>query len=275
MSTINADEYYELRFRVEPDDEWMWAQGVIVSTEEFVRLYESSDPKERWMARYDVVSDDVCLDVINRYPDLAFGVACNQTLSPSILRVLAHDSDSRARTVAANREQVEPAVLEMLARDSEVAVRIGVVSNAATPEAALIKLSNDPDDYVRSLAITRLRRIQQERANALRASRKDLLAACATEPDEAWLVILEQDREVKQHAARRKTSPIGLLRVLAGDTDPMVRSTVASARRTEATTLERLADDDDPAVRRAVACNRNTPDSALLRLASDTVDRVA
>ena len=65
--------------------------------------------------------------------------------------------------------------------------------------------------------------------------------------------------ELKIWVVRNKTIPLEILRLLAIDADPRVRSEVATKRKLDDALFATLAKDSDESVRRAVALNAKCP----------------
>ena len=72
-----------------------------------------------------------------------------------------------------------------------------------------------------------------------------------------------------------KPVPLGILRVLALDEEPGVRSTVASKRKLDDALFGQLMADEDGGVRLAVALNESAPLTVLEVLAADEWGRMA
>ncbi|KAB2807465.1 hypothetical protein F9L07_25785 [Pimelobacter simplex] len=67
---------------------------VIQSADEFVRLRSSDDPEEYARAAHGAATEDIWLDVIDRFPEMRFWVAQNKTVPLSILELLRRDPDA-------------------------------------------------------------------------------------------------------------------------------------------------------------------------------------
>lgn len=89
--------------------------------------------------------------------------------------------------------------------------------------------------------------------------RNDPRAAYDDAPEAVWREVLQLFPTFKEWVVRNKTVPAALLCELAEDTNPRVRSEVATKRTCPPTVLERLANDADESVRLRVAYNAKTP----------------
>jgi hypothetical protein len=115
----------------------------ISSAEEFVRLRSSEILEEYVSAAWAKASDEVWLEVIQKYPDYVHWVAHNKSISLEIIRILATHPDDDVRSFIARKRKTPPDVLWMLAKDQDDSVRAGVVCNAKTPKEILEFLLND------------------------------------------------------------------------------------------------------------------------------------
>jgi hypothetical protein len=132
----------------------------ISSAEEFVRLRSSDIPEEYHLASWGEASDEVWLEVIQKYPDYVRWVAHNKSISLEIVRVLALHPDDDVRSLIAAKRKSPTDVLWMLAQDKVDSVRARVAYNAKTPKEILGFLLNDPWENVRERARQRLEAIQ-------------------------------------------------------------------------------------------------------------------
>lgn len=70
-------------------------------------------------------------------------------------------------------------------------------------------------------------------------------AANEEAPDAVWLEIISRYPSMRTWVAHNKTIPLDILRLLATDKSPTVRSAVASKRKLDAKLFEQLAQDSD------------------------------
>ncbi|MDT0616327.1 hypothetical protein [Streptomyces lancefieldiae] len=89
-----------------------------------------------------------------------------------------------------------------------------------------------------------------------------------------WRDIITRYPESRFWVAHNKTVPLEILRVLANDPDPKVRSMVASKRKLTPDLLTALAADSDESVRLAVARHKRAPRGVLEQLCADTWEEV-
>ena len=115
----------------------------ISSAEEFVRLRSSEILEEYVSAAWAKASDEVWLEVIEKYPDYVRLVAHNKSISLEIIRVLAVHPDDSVRSFIARKRKTPPEILWMLAKDQIDSVRASVAYNAKTPTEILELLLND------------------------------------------------------------------------------------------------------------------------------------
>ena len=84
-----------------------------------------------------------------------------------------------------------------------------------------------------------------------------------------WLEIIEKYPEMREWVVHNKTVPLPILRLLAKDSDPRVRLSIAMKRKCDREIFEVLSRDVDESVRARVAWNRRTPAEILWTLKDD------
>jgi len=129
---------------------------MITTAKEFIALNESDDPEEKYRATHDSASENVWLDVLDKYPDAAFWVIHNKTIPVSILRILAKSTDPHIRWAVASKRKLDRELFEELARDEDEDVRRQIAYNKKTPHDILINLAKDLNESVAEVARNRL-----------------------------------------------------------------------------------------------------------------------
>jgi hypothetical protein len=132
----------------------------ISSAEEFVRLSSSEIPEEYNLASWGSASDEVWLEMIQKFPDYTRWVAFNKSISLEIIRILATHPDDDVRWFIAAKRKSPPDVLWMLAKDQFDSVRQRVAYNAKTPKEILEFLLNDPWEDIRERVQKRLEELK-------------------------------------------------------------------------------------------------------------------
>ncbi len=89
-------------------------------------------------------------------------------------------------------------------------------------------------------------------------------------PIEVWRELITKYALANEWVARNKTSPVEILRDIAGDSRVVVRTEVAMTRRITEDIQEKLARDPDASVRNALANNSKATDRILAILAEDS-----
>ena len=130
--------------------------NVIRSADEFAQLRTSEVPDEQHRATHDQASEQVWLDVIERFPDLRDWVALNKTVPLSILELLSNDKDARVRSVVADKRKLSPALRQKLSQDRDASVRERIACNPKCELEILRALANDEEAFVREAAIDKL-----------------------------------------------------------------------------------------------------------------------
>ena len=135
---------------------------MIESAEEFVRLRSSEVMDEYWRAAHEEAPIEIWMQVVERFPEYRFWVAQNKTVPLQVLEHLAHDPDTRVRSMVASKRKLSPDLQRLLSKDADASVRKRLAYNAKCGVDVLRLLSNDPDPDVRDVASKKLK----ERENA-------------------------------------------------------------------------------------------------------------
>jgi hypothetical protein len=134
--------------------------SIISSAEEFVRLRSSEIPEEYHLASWGEASDEVWLEIIQKYPYYTRWVAHNKSISLEIIQILAVHLDDDVRHFIAAKRKTPPNILWLLAKDKVDSVRHRVVYNAKTPKDILEFLLDDPWENIRERAQLPLEKIK-------------------------------------------------------------------------------------------------------------------
>jgi len=129
---------------------------MIKSADEFKALRESDNQEEYSRAATDEAPLEVWLEVLLKYPDLAFWVAQNKSVPIEILEKLALNEDSKVRDMVARKRKLPENIMLLLAEDSSESVRLALANNAKITKKVLEKLVNDSWQEVRNKAMEKL-----------------------------------------------------------------------------------------------------------------------
>lgn len=132
---------------------------VIKSAEEFLRLRFSDSEEDQIRANSDSASEEVWLNVIEKYPEMKEYVARNQSVTANILNILANDGNRRVRWSVASNLKTSTETLRLLSKDFDEAVRQDVAINPNTPIELLKTLENDPWEGVVEVVKERLEKL--------------------------------------------------------------------------------------------------------------------
>jgi hypothetical protein len=121
---------------------------MIQDADEFVALRTSDVPEEYHRAAHEPATEEVWLDVIERYPEMRWWVAQNKTVPMSILELLSTDPDVRVREMVAAKRKLTRELMERLVRDPEDSVRLRIAYNRSTPLDLVRGLLSDPVPFV-------------------------------------------------------------------------------------------------------------------------------
>jgi hypothetical protein len=129
---------------------------MIESADDFVRLRNSSDPREYRRAAVEEASVEVWREVVDRYPEERVGVVQNKTVPLAVLEMLLDDPDTRVRFMVAMKRKLSPDLLERLAHDADESIRMRVAQHRNTSRGTLESLRRDPWSEVRVVVQDRL-----------------------------------------------------------------------------------------------------------------------
>ena len=115
---------------------------MIKNAEEFKRLRESIVPAHYQRASQDEASSETWIDVIQKYPELAFWVAQNKTISTEILSLLADNKNANVRCMVARKRKIDFKIFDKLKADSDLTVRHALICNT--------KLSNENKKLIKT-----------------------------------------------------------------------------------------------------------------------------
>jgi hypothetical protein len=133
------------------------ANRVIDSAEEFIRLRTSELISEYQRAAHDAASDEVWLEVIERFPDFAPWVAHNKTISMPIIHKLFELQHEDVMLILAMKRRTPHELLVKLSKHPNDSVRLGVAHNKKAPHEALEILKEDHWERVREVALERIK----------------------------------------------------------------------------------------------------------------------
>lgn len=86
---------------------------------------------------------------------------------------------------------------------------------------------------------------------------------------ETWTDVIIRFPEMRTWVAHNKTVPLEILKVLATDSNRLVRTSVAEKRKLDRELFETLSRDSDELVRQTIARNKKTPAEIIARLVRD------
>lgn len=183
-------------------------------------------------------------------------LAKNPTCPTEVLTLLARDGDYAVRAAAALNPGTPPAVLQELATDSEQFVREQVARNPKSPRDVLDFLSLQNDVAIDAALIT------NPRINPELAVDLGLKVAEAS-----W------DTPSRVDVARSNLELRRVREVMALDSDPWVRATVAANAATPSDLVEMLAQDENNDVRSAAASNQKAVSDWLATYGETSIRR--
>jgi hypothetical protein len=129
---------------------------MIKSADEFKTLRESENQEEYSRAATDEAPLEVWLEVLTKYPDLAFWVAQNKSVPVKILEKLTLNEDSKVRDMVARKRKLPENLMLLLAEDNSDTVRLALANNSKITKKVLNILVNDSWQEVRNKAMEKL-----------------------------------------------------------------------------------------------------------------------
>ena len=129
---------------------------MITSAEEFVKLRKSEKLEEYCRAADESATEEVWLDVIQKYPDMRKWVAHNKTVKGRVLEILSDDLDKEVRRQVARRRAAGEEILSKLAFDPDEIVRLTVLRNPKVSKEIIMQLAIDKSDYIKEKAKEKL-----------------------------------------------------------------------------------------------------------------------
>lgn len=129
---------------------------IINSAEEFKKYVESDDEDEYRKTQWNA-SEEVWLDVLNKYPEYSRTVAFNLSITMNVLEKLSESDDWKTRVDVAMKRRISHKIFEKLSKDIESVVRRKIAVNAKAPDYILEHLALDTDVAVSSIAKDRLK----------------------------------------------------------------------------------------------------------------------
>lgn len=121
---------------------------MITTAEEFIRLRESSDPREYGRAASEEAPVSVWREIMDTRHDMRFWVAQNKTVPLEILEELAGDPDPNVRDMVARKRKISEAIALKLVQDPEESIRAALARNRRLPPSAFAILQMDASPLV-------------------------------------------------------------------------------------------------------------------------------
>lgn len=130
--------------------------GMIESADEFYKLRNSDSPDEYNRAAREEATEEVWIDVLEKFHDMKIWVIHNKTVPISILRRLSEDSDEKIRFAIASKRKLDFELFDKLSTDTSELVRGTLAGNPKCPDMILGRLAQDEDEWIVSVAKERL-----------------------------------------------------------------------------------------------------------------------
>ena len=133
---------------------------MIESADEFFKLRTSDSPDEYNRAAREEATEEIWIDVLEKFPDMKIWVIHNKTVPLSILRKLSKDLDEEVRCAIASKRKLDFELFDSLSTDTSQRVRGAIAGNPKCPDMILGRLAQDEDEWIVSVAKEKLERSQ-------------------------------------------------------------------------------------------------------------------
>jgi hypothetical protein len=123
----------------------------INSAEEY-RSFAESDDEVEFSRTAGTASEEVWLDILLKYPNLARHVAFNSSVSIKVLERAVEVGDVWTRFDVAMKRRINRSLFDRLANDPDATVRTRIALNPKVPADVLDRLCGDEDPMVSDAA---------------------------------------------------------------------------------------------------------------------------
>lgn len=130
---------------------------MIDCAKQFIDLVDKGTIESLQKSKSEFISDDVCYEIINHYPDYILNLVTNKKLSLPVLRKLAQSKSWRIRFWVAMKRKLDYELFKKLSQDRDEAVRRNIAYNAKTPLEILQTMYPDIVDDINEKIIERIK----------------------------------------------------------------------------------------------------------------------
>lgn len=124
---------------------------MIQSAEEFKRLRESDSPEEYKRASHENAPIPVWMNVLMKYPHLAFWVAHNKTIPLAVLYKLAEHPEERVREMVARKRKIDAHLFDILKDDPSEGVRHALICNTKLSHEQKNRVNTTDSDWLKEM----------------------------------------------------------------------------------------------------------------------------
>lgn len=129
---------------------------MIDTAKNFIELVDSGTIDSLAKSQNEVISDEICYDIIDNYPDYVENLALNINLSLPILKKLSQSKSWRVRCWVAIRNELDYELFDKLSRDKREPVRRTIAYNSKTPLKILQAMYPDKVDDINEKLMERI-----------------------------------------------------------------------------------------------------------------------
>jgi hypothetical protein len=123
-----------------------------ISSAEEYKGFAASDDEHEFSKTLGTASEEVWMEILSKYPNLARHVAFNNSVSIEVLERAIEVGDVWTRFDIAMKRRISRKLFEKLSMDKDVSVRERIALNPKVPEDILSKLCMDEDFSVSEAA---------------------------------------------------------------------------------------------------------------------------
>ena len=123
-----------------------------ISSAEEYKAFAESDDEDEFSKTSGTAPEEVWIEILSKYPDLARHVVFNNSVSVEILELAIEVGDVWTRFDVAMKRRISRKIFDKLSMDADATVRERIALNPKVPEDILDKLRMDEDPMVSTAA---------------------------------------------------------------------------------------------------------------------------
>lgn len=129
---------------------------MLITIKELLKIYNDSSTINE-VSKIDI-SEEVCLELIENYPEYKSIIAYNKNLSNKIIEILSDDESEHIRFIISQRNKLSLNILDKLSKDKVDSVRMSILNNKNITEEILQRFTKDPWVEINNKALKLIKR---------------------------------------------------------------------------------------------------------------------